>query len=149
MIMKKLLRLIPFVLIALAGAAAFSACSDDDDQIVGNDQLPVIAKNFLGQYYPNATVVSVHKDKSDYDVILSDGTHIDFDHSGNWTDVDAPTGKTVAQGFYPAAIDTYVSANYPSDGINEISKDKGNYDVDLISGIDLVFNSDGTYVGID
>lgn len=150
MIMKKLLRIFPLMLLAFIGSAGFTACSDDDDhQIVAEDQLPTTAKTFIEQYYPSVAVVSVHKDKSEYEVVFSDGTRIDFDHSGNWQDVDAPAGKAVPSGFYPAAIDSYVATNYPADGINEISKDKGNYEVDLISGIDLEFSSDGSFIRVD
>ncbi|MBD5486669.1 MAG: hypothetical protein HDR18_14310, partial [Lachnospiraceae bacterium] len=61
----------------------------------------------------------------------------------------APVGKTVPAGFYPAAIDTYISSAYSGSGINEISRIDRGYEVELLNGTDLYFSADGTYIGID
>ncbi|MDE6395926.1 MAG: PepSY-like domain-containing protein [Muribaculaceae bacterium] len=142
--MKKILKFLPMLLVGFM-AVSLTACDDDDDPVTENE-LPATAKAFLNTYYPGVDVVSATKDKNEYDVILGNGHTVDFDKSGEWTDVDAPMGETVPSGFYPAAIDTYLAENNPGDGINEISKEKSGYDVDLVSGIDVVFNADGVFV---
>ena len=148
--MKRFLRFLPFLLLAVAGSATLCSCSDDDkDEFVDTDTLPAQAKTFIAQYYPSAKVVLAQKDKDEYEVTLSEGTRIDFDKAGEWTDVDAPAGKTVATGFYPEAIDTYVNTNFAGSGINEISKEQKGSDVELTNGIDLVFSYDGTFISFD
>lgn len=145
--MKKLLKFLPLVLLAVFGMA-FAGCGDNDDDIAP-DQLPEKSRLFVQQYYPACHMVTITKDHDEYEVTLSDGTRIDFDKSGEWNDVDAPLGMTVATGFYPAAIDTYVSDNLGSaSGINEISKVRQGYDVELIDGADLLFDYQGAYIGI-
>lgn len=145
--MKKILRILPLMLIAVMGAALWS-CSDDDPEIVQN--MPSAAKTFISTYFPSANIMAVHKDKDDnYEVKFSNSFSIDFNKSGEWTEVDAPTGQTVPTGFYPAAIDTYIASAYSGAGINEISRISRGYEVELTNGSDLFFSADGSLLGID
>lgn len=144
---KKLLKIMPLLMIAVVATAAAS-CSDKDEPI-DPSKLPQKAQTFISTYYPSATIVTSKKDGNEYDVLLDEGTNIEFDKSGEWKDVDATVGMTIASGFYPAGIDAYVSANYPGTGINEISKEKHGYDVELLTGLDLRFNTAGEFLGID
>lgn len=47
-----------------------------------------------------------------YEVKLADGTKIDFDARGEWTDVERP-GGVVPDGLIPQPILKFVAANYP------------------------------------
>lgn len=94
-------------------------------------------------------IMTTQREKDEYEVTLSDGTVIDFDKSGEWKDVDAAMGQSLPTGFYPAAIDNYIAANYAGAGINEISKERRGYDVELVTGQDLVFNAQGEFITID
>ncbi|MDE5975179.1 MAG: PepSY-like domain-containing protein, partial [Muribaculaceae bacterium] len=85
----------------------------------------------------------------EYNVNLSDGTDIEFNLSGEWTDVDAIIGVTLPTGFYPSAIDMYISENIPGGGINEISRNVNGYEVELVDGQDLIFNLEGIFIGMD
>ncbi len=145
--MKKILKLLPILLLGVM-AISLAACDDKDDP-VAESQLPATAKAFLNTYYPGIEISTATKDKNEYDVILANGHSVEFDKAGEWKDVDAPVGQTVPVGFYPAAIDTYLSTNNPGDGINEISRDKSGYEVDLVSGVEAVFNSDGIFLHYD
>lgn len=146
--MKKFMRFLPILLIAVVGAMIFTSC-DDKDEPIAQDKLPTKAQNFILQYFPDATMISAQKDKNKYEVVLSEGTCIEFDKDGEWLDVEAIYGNTVPSGFYPMSIDTHVNAYYNGAGINEISKEKGGYDVELTNGIELLFNSDGLYLGFN
>ena len=145
--MKKLYRILPMLLVAVLSIALWS-CSDDDEPVPVT-KLPSSSQTFLNTYFDNVDIISVTKDKDDYEVLLSNGYSVEFNTSGEWTDVDAPVGKTVPTGFYPAAIDTYISSAYSGSGINEISRIDRGYEVELINGTDLYFSADGTYIGID
>lgn len=145
--MKKLYRILPMLLVAVLSMALWS-CSDDDEPVPVT-KLPSSSQTFLNTYFDNVDIISVTKDKDDYEVLLSNGYSVEFNTSGEWTDVDAPVGKTVPAGFYPAAIDTYISSAYSGSGINEISRIDRGYEVELLNGTDLYFSADGTYIGID
>lgn len=145
--MKKILRLLPLLLIAVIGLGV-TACSDKDEP-VSPEQLPLDAQVFLSTYFPEATVVTSVKDGDEYEVVLSDGTRVDFNKKGEWRDVDAAPGMTLPSGFYPVEIDNYVTANFGEDGINEISQEARGYEVQLLSGIELLFSYTGEYLGLD
>lgn len=147
--MKKFMKFLPIMLVAFIGCIALWSCDDDKDETIATDRLPSEAKTFISQYFPSISIVSAQKDKDDYEVVLSDGTRIDFNKSGEWTDVDAPVGKTVPTGFYPAAIDSYIATSYTGTGINEISKERRGYDVELVTGIDLIFDTEGNFISLD
>lgn len=147
--MKKILKFLPLLLLAVVGLA-FTACGDDDDENnISPTELPATAKAFVSTYFPSAKIVSVNKDHDEYEVILSDGTTIDFDRNGEWEDVDAAIGKTVPTGYYPAAIDTYVAEHHAGTGINEISRERGGYEVELTDGLDIHFDTNGTFLRYD
>lgn len=148
--MKKFVKFLPMLLIAVVGSMMLWSCSsDDEDTVISTGALPAPAKAFIEQYYPSATVLSATKDKDEYEVTLTDGTHIDFNKSGEWKAVEAPVAMVIPSGFYPAPIDTYVNENFPETGINEISREKKGYDVELTIGTELYFSTDGTFIGID
>lgn len=147
--MKKFFKFMPLLLVAVLGFATWSCSDDDNNESLAVNMLPDQAKDFVAKYFPSTAIVAAKTDGNEYDVLLSDGTKIDFDKTGEWTDVDAPRGVTLPSGFYPEAIDTYVAANYEGNGINEISKETGGYDVELVSGIDLKFDSNGQFVTVD
>ena len=148
--MKKFFKFMPMLLVAVLGFATWSCDDDDDkDEAIAITMLPDSAKEFVTTFFSNAVIVSARVDSNEYEAMLSDGTKIEFDRTGVWTDVDAPRGKTIPTGFYPSAIDTYVAANYSGNGINEISKESRGYDVELVSGVDLVFDYNGEFVAVD
>ncbi len=146
--MKNFTKLFSLMFAVVLGLGAMS-CSDDDNDLISPDKLPEQAKTFISTYFPSATILNTVKDKDEYDVTLTDGTTIDFDKAGNWKDVDATPGKTVPSGFYPSSIDSYIAENYPGQGVNEISRDKRGYEVELTSTIDLHFDTEGVFVRVD
>ncbi len=148
--MKKLLKLLPMMLLAFM-AASFTSCDDDDkdDLVITEQQLPSTAKTFLTDYYPSVKVTKVKKDKDEYEVTLSNAHRIDFNLAGEWQDVDAPKGQSIPSGFYPSAIDTYIEENLNGVGINEISREAYGYDVELVNDLDLRFSTTGAFLDFD
>ncbi len=144
--MKKILKLLPMLLIAVLGLS-LASCSDDDDPI-SPTELPSISKDFIIQYFPSVSIVSAQKDKDDYEVVLSDGTKIEFDKKGDWVEVDATPGKALPTGFYPAEIDAYLAQNFDGEGINEITKVPRGYEVEITTGTEMIFAHDGSFIEI-
>ena len=48
-----------------------------------------------------------------------------------------------------AGLAAYVADNYSVTGINEISRDNRGYEVELNTGVELIFDRDGKFVRID
>lgn len=147
--MKKFLKFIPLVLVALFATTLWSCSKDDDGGPAPLTELPATAKTFLSTYYPSVEY-KAYKDDNGYDVVLSNGQKVDFDSKGEWYEVEATIpGQTIPTGFYPAAIDTYVSENYSGAGIREISKEVYGFDVELVQNIDLKFDTAGNFISVD
>lgn len=146
--MKKLLI---SVAVATAALLTLQSC-DKNDERIDLQNLPTTAQNFVAANFPGATVTSAVKDYDDiwgynYDVILSDGTHIEFDEDGEWREVENRVSG-VPTSVIPAKIVEYVSTNYAAWFVVDIEKERG-YNVELSNDLDLDFDSDGNFVRID
>lgn len=145
-----------FLMVCVFGCLAWS-CSDDDDDndvTISFSSLPTPAQQFISQFYPSDKIALITKEvknshlNSEYEVRFVSGQEVEFDAVGLWTDVDAPKGQTVPTGIVPA-IDEYVGLNYDGAGINEISRDSRGYEVELVNGIELLFDANGQFLGVD
>ena len=150
--MKKFLTL--FV-IGIVAAMTWS-CSDDDDKDrpLDYESLPAVSKAFVETYFPGDKPVKVTREgsnsRTEYDVTLASGFSVEFDAEGEWTDVDGPMNIAITNdGFIPQPIRDYVAANYTDAGINEISRDRRGYEVDLTNRIELQFDRNGNFVRVD
>ena len=145
------MRSIKFFLTALV-ALMMSAVCFADDRPIPVEQLPAAAKTFVKQYFPEATIayaqIDVEMAKTEYEARLSDGTKVEFDAQGNWIKVDCEY-KSVPASLVPAAIANYVKGTYPNIAIIKISKKWDGYEVELMNDLDLRFDKEGKFVGID
>lgn len=145
--MKKILSMVAF---ATATLFALQSCSDDD-KLVSYNELPSVAKEFVSNNFPAATITSTLKDHDTfgytYQVTLSDGTAIEFEKDGEWIEVENRVSG-VPTSVLPAKILEYITTNYANTFVVDIEKDRG-YDVELNTGLDLDFDSDGNFVRID
>lgn len=140
--MKKLLLTLA-VIVGLATAAnAKTAYSRD------KSSLPQKALATLSTHFP-ADVSLIKIEPNEYEVILVDGTEITFYMNGEWDGVDVARGKEVPAALVPQAIKTYVAKNYAGQKIESIDKERTGYDVELSNGLDLKFNPQGQFIGID
>lgn len=145
--MKKLLSLL------MAVALVCGVASAKDRYTKNVNELPAAAVQFLKANFPKHTVHHIKIDKkafggSDYDVILSNGTEIEFDAKGNWTEVDCGN-EAVPSGVIMKSIASYVKSNYSGAKIVKIEKGSRDYDVELSNGIDLKFGRDGSFKRVD
>ncbi|EGT1090304.1 hypothetical protein I3H19_001769, partial [Campylobacter jejuni] len=67
-------------LLALLGTTVLLA----KDMVVPASELPNNAKEFISKNFKTAQIGLVKKDIDSYDVILNDGTEIDFMINGEW-----------------------------------------------------------------
>ncbi|WP_426485099.1 PepSY-like domain-containing protein [Flavobacterium sp. 2] len=109
-------------------------------------ELPKPAQEFLQKYFSYTTVDIAKKDaehgEKGYEVILKDGTEVEFWKDGSYREVDGEKNP-IPTDFIPANIKDYVSKNYPNEKIVHIDYGHKDLDVDLTNGIDLEFTKDG------
>lgn len=146
------MKTMKFFLMAMLAALTITACDSDDDVLIDEKDLPTTARTFLAQYFPSQTVTRVEKDGKNgsqyYDVTLSDGTDVEFDQNGNWTEIDCKT-KAVPSVIIPQAITAYVEGNYPGILIVQIDREPYGYEIELSNHIDIKFDEQFNVLRID
>jgi len=146
--MKKLLFILGFLVLPFV---VMSCSDDDDDKRIAFTELPANAQQLIQTHFPDVAVATVKEDNDSYDVYLANGYEVDFNKNGEWDNVDG-NRKALPDSFLatlPAGILEYVTTNYPDVFIDEVDKELFGYEVSLSNNIDLLFNSDGTFRGID
>lgn len=144
------------MLIALMMAGMQSCENNTNFGNISPNKLPNAAKSFIEQYFADQTIVSAEKEMDDgqvvYEVTLSDGTELDFDENGEWTDVDCQN-RQVPDGIVPEKIRSYVATNYPDNFIVEIEHKYNRYRIELNNDkygagpIELRFDNQFNYTG--
>ena len=112
--------------------------------------------NFVATYFPNEEVIATIRDGFDYEVTLSDYTHIEFDgnliNKLNWDEVDCKHStvyKTVPSALIPAEISTHVAKYHSDYTIVKISKDCRGWEIELSNGIEIEFDKKFNVIELD
>lgn len=141
------------MLIAVCCIASSCAIANaDNDKPIQVSELPAKAQTVLTQQFSNqkvslATIESGIIQKS-YDVVLKNGTKIEFDRKGNVTEVDCKQGS-VPEALIPQSIISHLKENYPGQIVRKIEIDRNEYDVELSNGLDITFNKSFKVIDID
>ena len=107
----------------------------------------LLSKHFKGQKVMLATIESGVVSRS-YDVVLRNGTKLEFDKKGNLTEIDCKQG-IVPSHLIPQPIKNYLKENYRGETVRKIEWNKKEYEVELTNGIDLTFNKHFQLIDID
>lgn len=129
------------------------ASADNDIYTTDVNKLPEVSRQFLSTHFPDIKVAHISIEKNlfgvkDYDVILTDGTEVEFFKTGEWKEV-IRTNLAVPEKLVPAAIADYVQVNFPKMFIVSIEKDGKKKEIKLNNGVELDFNSAGRLLKID
>lgn len=144
--MKKIL------LAGIAFLSFYTAGYAGNDKPVRPDQMPREAREFLNTFYKNTTV-SFAKQETDwfeknYKVILEDGTSVEFDRSGDWTEIKGKsTGVPVA--ILPAPVRAYLADKYEGVSVKQAERQDRQLEVELENGLEIRFNKKYEVVDID
>lgn len=123
------------------------ACQSEEKEI-GYTELPAAAQQFVAKHFASASYLRVEKEKEhgvwEYEVMLSDGTQIDFNNKGEWKSVDCKF-SVLPVGIIPSAIEEDITKRYPKAVPYAVEKKIGGYEVD-IPGFDLYYTLNGMFV---
>lgn len=124
----------------------------DEDKPVDETELPQMAIEFLKKNFADTKIAMAKYDwelfGGNYDVILVDGTKIEFDKEGKWYEIDCKFGEVPAS-IVPEKIASYVKDRYPDAKTTKIDRKKNKYEIKLSNGIELKFNKDFKLTGFD
>lgn len=145
--MKKILFV--FAAFILLGITAASA---ENDKVISKDELPAQAQHFINEYFPDINLVYAKLEREfiehSYEVVLTDGTKLEFSDKGTWTEVDCKYSE-VPSGVIPVPIRDYVEKNYPRECVLKIERDHGDYKLKLSNRLELTFNKKFKIIDID
>ncbi len=136
--MKKTLLLIAAAIL-LTGLTALA----DSHRTIDYKQLPAAARTLIADHFGDARVGYVETENSlfdrEYKVLFTDGSTIEFDKNGNWTEIDCKRGR-VPQRLVPQAIRDVIDTRFDGQGVVAIERDRRGYEVELENGVDLEFD---------
>ncbi|MGY5850176.1 PepSY-like domain-containing protein [Salegentibacter sp. F14] len=162
---------IKYLGITLLTAFIGFSCSSDDDNEVGTEvdlnataikadahvqtsSLPQPILDYVSTTYPDLTIKKAEiEDDDTYEITLSDETELIFDMQGVFIGIDKDEDddfgdEDIAPTELPQNIQDFIAQYFPGVGIDEAERENnGNYEVELDNDVELIFNSDGEFLG--
>ncbi len=144
--MKKILSLLVLALVSVQFSFAKDVITKD------MNQLPLQARNFINSNFTKPQVAHIKIDKdmmepAKYEVVLMDGTEIDFDSRGNWEEVSAKKGQNVPVSIVPGFAVNYLKAhNFVNEGVIKVERDRKGYEIELSTGLSFKFDKRGKFI---
>jgi hypothetical protein len=113
---------------------------------------PALAeKSGVKEYFPDSPISYVKKEADltpTYEVVLQNGTEIEFNKKGQWDNIDCKR-LAVPAALIPAAISEYVNANFPGQSIVKIDRETYGHEIEMANGLELKFDKKGKLLHID
>lgn len=107
--------------------------------------------SYINAHFPKSEIISVKKDKevlkTEYKVKLNTMVELEFD--GNFSIKKIESKSALPQSVVPEKIVAYIHKNYPNNKILEWKKEKKGQKIELDNDIDVVFDLNGKFLGID
>ena len=148
-------KMITFVALGLATAGLAIAAvwyHYDDERPIHQSELPAKAQEFISEYYANNSVkhsvIDREVSSTEYEVVLDNGTKIEFNESGEWRSVNCYR-DAVPEAIVPSEIRAYVDANYGKSTINELKRERRGWEITLSNGLELEFDTAYRLIKID
>lgn len=149
-----MLKKITLVIISLAVAGIAGYCLSNlvHDKAINPESLPESVKSFMNTHFPEDKIAFSKKDrdflKMSYEVILTDGTKLEFRRSGEWKEIDRHHDR-LPDGIIPQEVEAKITELYPDSFITKAENGSRNMEVDLANGLELKFDKRNSLIGID
>ena len=145
--MKKLLGLIVCMLLTVSAMCARDRVSRDVNL------LPTEARELIKNHFSEASISYLKVDKNlfrveGYDVRLTDGTELDFNSKGQWTEIEAEKNAVPAS-LIPDVIKKYMKQNYNGQRVKKIKHNRRGYELKLSNGLEVEFDNMGNFLRLD
>lgn len=147
--MKKSITIIAIIMAVMVCAASYY-CSARN-VIVTLQELPQQAQSFLAAHFDTSDISSIVKDGNEYEVRFENGTEVEFNHKGQWENIDCKREPVPASiiALLPEQIPSYLKTNFKKAFITKLGKEHFGYDLELSNGLDLEFSSNGRLKKVD
>lgn len=117
------------------------------------DKLPAAAQQFLKTHFNALQVAYAVEDPgifgSEYEVVYTDRTQVDFESNGEWSSVERKY-EAVPEAIVPEQIRRYFAQiNLPNAYIAKIERNKYTWEVELSDGTEVKFDREFRAIEID
>ena len=141
--------LLPVILLLVFSGAA----QGQKVQKINLEDLPEKAQAFIQKNFTKEKVRSILKETEDlldieYKVTFPDKLKIKFDKKGEWKEVDGQR-QPIPTRFIPEKILAYIQKRFPNNEVVKIEKDRKSFEVEISSGLELEFDTNGNFIKID
>ena len=121
-----------------------------DGYVVGIQQLPAPAQEVMTKCFADKTVLTILKERNEYEVIFNNGEKIEFNKKGEWTEVSCHTTQ-VPDILIPNPIKARIKADFANSKIVKIDRSrKGKkYEVKLSNGLEVEFDKKFNVIKVD
>ena len=145
--MKKLASLLLAMLMVAGIASARDRISRD------MSTLPAAAQQIIKTHFGKTGVNHIKIDSKtfggeEYDVILNNGTEIEFDQSGNIKEIDCGS-RAIPDQLILKPIRDFVAKNFKGQKIVAMEVKRNRYEIALLSGQELEFERAGKFLKVD
>ena len=121
-----------------------------DGYVVGIQQLPATAQEVMTKYFADKTVLTILKERNEYEVIFNNGEKIEFNKKGEWTEVSCHTTQ-VPDILIPNPIKMRIMADFSNTRIVKIDRSSNGkkYEVKLSNGLEVEFDKKFNVIKVD
>ena len=148
--MKRMIRVLMIAICCMMSCNM--AANAGNGKPISVDALPTKAQTLLNNHFNGQKVMLATIESGvvsrNYDVVLKNGTKLEFDKRGNLTEIDCKQGIVPDQ-LIPQAITNYLKENYEGQSVRKIEINRKEYEVELTNGLDLTFNKHFQLIDIE
>lgn len=140
-----------FLIMVCALAAGAATALAGNDTPIEAAQLPQEAQRFIQKHFNDVQIAYATEERGltrSYEVVFDDGSKIEFDNRGQWTEIDCER-CVVPDGIVPRQLRHYVARNHAGQKIVAIQQGPRGYEIELSNGLDLRFDRNYQIVDID
>ena len=121
-----------------------------DGYVVGIQQLPAGAQEVMTKCFADKTVLTILKERDEYEVIFNNGEKIEFNKKGEWTEVSCHTTQ-VPDILIPDPIKARIKADFANSKIVKIDRSSNGkkYEVKLNNGLEVEFDKKFNIIKVD
>lgn len=132
-------------------ALSISLSSCAQDKALSADEIPSEIKHYVKTHFPENTIIRAVLDRDGmektYDVELDKAIRLEFNKNKKIIDIDG--ASKLPDSVIPEALRNYVLVNYRSSVITDWELDGRKQQIELDSGVDLIFNLKGDFLRVD
>lgn len=143
------MKYLAVITIALAMSTNLVSCSKDEKRRIAFDELPQTAQTFVQKHFSDKQVSIVYREYGEYEILFVDGAKIEFTRKGEWDEIEDKDVDGIPEAIMLQSIVDYVDANHPNQPVVKINKERSRFEVELSSGVEIVFNKNGNFVRYD